>query len=132
MRTYEDYLPERRFYELAEIINSSRSLKEGYYLCKTTDGFEVSVTHEFHDEVEFVDGSKLFIKERYFLERRALLIKYVYIYRNANGLEIFRCDNSPHHPDVWTFPHHKHYVHTDRIYPFSGGLADFISEIERY
>ena len=44
MGTYEGYLAERRFYEITEIINSSRFLKEGYYLCRTINGFEVSVT----------------------------------------------------------------------------------------
>ena len=42
MGTYEGYLAERRFYEITEIINSSRFLKEGYYLCRTINGFEVS------------------------------------------------------------------------------------------
>jgi hypothetical protein len=33
---------------------------------------------------------------------------YTYHYQNADIELIFRYDNAPHHPEVATFPHHKH------------------------
>lgn len=33
--------------------------------------------------------------------------RYRYHYRNGD-VQIFRYDNAPHHPQLQTFPHHKH------------------------
>ena len=33
---------------------------------------------------------------------------YVYHYQKANGTLVFRYDNTPHHPGIASFPHHKH------------------------
>jgi len=35
-------------------------------------------------------------------------VKYRYQYMNEQQDLIFRYDNAPHHPDIETFPHHKH------------------------
>jgi hypothetical protein len=35
-------------------------------------------------------------------------IKYRYQYMNDEMESVFRYDNAPHHPDIKTFPHHKH------------------------
>ena len=35
-------------------------------------------------------------------------VKYRYQYMDAEQFLIFRYDNAPHHPDITTFPHHKH------------------------
>jgi len=35
-------------------------------------------------------------------------IRYAYHYQNKDGEIIFRYDNSPHYPDINTYPHHKH------------------------
>ncbi|MEW5956819.1 MAG: DUF6516 family protein [Chloroflexota bacterium] len=32
----------------------------------------------------------------------------MYHYQHANGMLIFRYDNVPHHPEIETYPHHKH------------------------
>jgi hypothetical protein len=42
-------------------------------------------------------------------------VKYRYQYMDEVQNLIFRYDNAPHHPDVRTFPHHKH---------TSGGVAE--------
>ena len=34
--------------------------------------------------------------------------KYGYDWRDVNNNLIIRWDNSPHHPSISTFPHHKH------------------------
>lgn len=33
---------------------------------------------------------------------------YVYQYQKADGALVFRYDNTPHFPDLFSFPHHKH------------------------
>jgi hypothetical protein len=35
-------------------------------------------------------------------------LSYRYHYQNPDGSTIFRYDNTPHHPDVDTYPDHKH------------------------
>jgi hypothetical protein len=35
-------------------------------------------------------------------------LKYRYHYEDPDGRLVFRYDNAPHHPEVETFPHHKH------------------------
>ncbi len=35
--------------------------------------------------------------------------KYKYHFRNQTDEMIFRYDNAPHHQNVTTFPHHKHF-----------------------
>lgn len=34
--------------------------------------------------------------------------KYRLHYMNAGGQMVFRYDNSPHHPEIDSYPHHKH------------------------
>ena len=50
------------------------------------------------------DDSNLFIRE--FISSS----KYIYAYhwQAKNGHIIMRWDNAPHHPNLETFPHHKH------------------------
>jgi hypothetical protein len=43
-------------------------------------------------------------------------VSYAYSYlRNAQ--RVFRYDNAPHHPEVITYPHHKHLGPQDRLAP---------------
>jgi hypothetical protein len=46
-------------------------------------------------------------------------IKYKYHFRSYSDEMIFRYDNAPHHPNVLTFPHQKHFesVITESIEP---------------
>lgn len=41
--------------------------------------------------------------------------KYRFQYMSADGRMVFRYDNAPHHPDVASFPHHKHVP--DKVIP---------------
>jgi hypothetical protein len=74
---------------------------------------------------------KLRIKEKYFIEDYQLRIAYGYVLINEVGDHIFSCDNMPHHPQVRTFPHHKHRYPKDRFKPteFSGRFEDFLEEV---
>ena len=56
----------------------------------------------------FRDGSRLEFTETVTIERYRP-VKLFYIYQYISGEEaIFRYDNAPHHPDLPTFPHHRH------------------------
>ena len=50
------------------------------------------------------DGSSLHIRE-FFSSDDAL---YSYHWQDEDGSLIIRWDNSPHHPKLGTYPHHKH------------------------
>lgn len=55
--------------------------------------------------ITFIDESVLHIKDYLFVDGRR---KYSYHWQDNSGKLITRWDNSPHHPQVHTFPHHKH------------------------
>ncbi len=55
--------------------------------------------------IVFLDGTILEFTESITPER----LKYRYHYMKGDGTLIFRYDNMPHHPELSTFPHHKHY-----------------------
>ncbi|HEX9975503.1 MAG TPA: DUF6516 family protein [bacterium] len=56
-------------------------------------------------QVNLIDGSELHIKDYLFLDGKR---KYSYHWQDANGNLISRWDNSPHHQEISTFPHHRH------------------------
>ncbi len=55
--------------------------------------------------IEFIDGSVLHIKDYLFLNGKR---KYSYHWQDKKGNLISRWDNSPHHKNISTFPHHRH------------------------
>ncbi len=55
--------------------------------------------------LQFKDGSSLYIKDYLFLNGKR---KYSYHWQDTGGNLIARWDNSPHHKDISSFPHHKH------------------------
>ena len=55
-------------------------------------------------KAEIIDGSVLHIRE--YVSRDDNL--YSYHWQNEDGSLRVRWDNSPHHKDLRTFPHHKH------------------------
>lgn len=60
-----------------------------------------------HGAVMFEIASRLDFVEVKQADKQAK-IKYRYHYMDANQALIFRYDNAPHHPNLSTFPHHKH------------------------
>ncbi len=70
----------------------------------------VKETTIFAARVGFIDGSTLNIVEQVIpageWDFRRLV--YSFHYQRADGALIFRYDNSPHFPDLPTFPAHKH------------------------
>jgi hypothetical protein len=41
--------------------------------------------------------------------------KYAFQWMRPNGALLMRCDNAPHHPNIATFPHHRHVGSEDAI-----------------
>jgi hypothetical protein len=58
--------------------------------------------------IYFADGSRLEFPERVVVEQRRLVKKEYRYHLVSDGAPVFRYDNAPHHPQVTTFPHHKH------------------------
>ncbi len=75
----------------------------------------------YSSEKGLIGGRLSFIDESilYFAEVKGIKtiskIKYRYHYQKRDEEIIFRYDNSKHHPDIKTFPHHKH--QTGKILP---------------
>lgn len=59
-------------------------------------------------EIYFLDGSLLHLREFVNVEHGVERYMYVYHYQRSDGTFILRYDNTPHFPDLPTFPHHKH------------------------
>ena len=129
METLLGNLISRRVFEIVEIVNHSRYIANPYFLTEHDD-FDASILCWFRDSITFVDGSKLFIREEYQLVDWELVIRYGYVYLDVSGSEVLRFDNSPFHPEVWSFPHHKHLAGVPDVKPFSGELRAVISEID--
>jgi hypothetical protein len=58
------------------------------------------------------------------------LYKYGYHYQDRSGNMIFRYDMAPHHPEIPTFPHHKHIRSNGVINSTPPTLALVLGEIE--
>jgi hypothetical protein len=56
-------------------------------------------------KVQFIDESVLHIKDYLFLDGKR---KYSFQWQTQEGGLISRWDNSPHHKEISTFPHHQH------------------------
>lgn len=63
----------------------------------------------FEGRLRFWDGSLLELIETLVVRGFVVVkIDYSYHYQDRADQLIFRYDNAPHHPEVATFPHHKH------------------------
>ncbi len=108
----------------------SRQVVEVTGLEVTDRSDKTGQTSEFFCSLRFYDGSELQVVEKLITEHLALLkSRYVYHYQDAKGELIFRYDNSPHHPEIETFPHHKHV--SDKVLPSRPpDLSDVLREID--
>lgn len=60
-----------------------------------------------------LEGFALHIAEYVITEPVLNRVKYRYHLQTATGQLICRWDNVPHHPNIATFPHHRHDKHGD-------------------
>jgi len=85
-----------------------------------------------HGNIGMVDGSTLQFLE--LIDRKGDEIirpKYRFHFMDSADKMIFRYDNAPHHPEVPTYPHHKHIQDEEKPKQSKEiGLRDVLSEIE--
>jgi hypothetical protein len=81
--------------------------------------------------LKFYDGSLLDFDEVILLRNEQLIkLRYAYHYQSETGEVIFRYDNVPHHPNILTYPHHKHIG--SAIEPsLAPDLSEVLREIEQ-
>lgn len=80
-------------------------------------------------QIDLLDDSRLDFIEVIDAGKSAK-IKYRYHYMSDQNSMIFRYDNARHHPEIATFPHHKHL--SDHIAKCEEpNIATVLSEIER-
>ena len=61
-------------------------------------------------EIIFIDNSSLIMFQHVRIkEYKVIITDYRYHYMDADNRLIFRYDNAPHHPEIHTFPYHKHF-----------------------
>jgi len=84
-------------------------------------------------EITFTDSSMLHFRELVDLRQPMRLIMYAYHYQNAEGALVFRYDNTAHHMNVDTFPHHKHSADGNIVAVHDvPGLEAILCEIEAF
>lgn len=59
-------------------------------------------------DIIFVDGALLHFRELIDLESSPPRLMYSFHYQRTDASLVFRYDDTPHHPEISTFPHHKH------------------------
>jgi hypothetical protein len=85
----------------------------------------------FKAKLRFLDDSHLVIGEdieavgQHGIRR----ISFLFHYQRANGSLVFRYDNSPHYPQLSTFPSHKH-TEADVVAADPPALTDVLNEID--
>jgi hypothetical protein len=81
--------------------------------------------------LKFHDGSLLDFDEVILLRNEQLVkLRYAYHYQNESGEVIFRYDNAPHYPNIFTYPHHKHVA--SAVEPAQvPDLSEILHEIEQ-
>ena len=97
----------RRYLErLRDTIYSRREIHVEYFRIAEVLSDRLSA---IEGRLCFHDGSLLEFDETV-IERGVVLVKtdYAYHYQRADGTLIFRYDNSPHHPEIVTYPDHLH------------------------
>lgn len=72
----------------------------------------VGTSYELREAVFLRDGSKLYVKD-YLYQNGSR--KYAYHWRTKDGQDIGRWDNSPHWPNLKTFPHHFHNAQSNSV-----------------
>jgi hypothetical protein len=111
---------------LHDILYSRRDIRVEHQ-----DIVETDVDAVFTVRVRFLDDSLLIINEELEIQgkRRLQRAGYVFHYQRVDGALIFRYDNSPHYPQLATFPDHKH-VGDTVITAEPPDLAEVLREID--
>jgi hypothetical protein len=82
-------------------------------------------------KVKFINSFELHFKEYLLSLPTIKKISYSYHFQNQDGEIIFRYDNARNHPEINTYPNHKHTK--EKILPaVEPSLSDILAEIIRY
>lgn len=105
--------------EFSHIVSDSNTNEKNYSDKRGFIGGKVNFSDD--SSLDFAEVKDIEIVEK---------IKYRYHYMDSDSEMEFRYDNSKHHPDIETFPHHKH---TKKgIEPCEEPeIKDILSEIEK-
>lgn len=92
---------------------------------------DAATLQEFDAKYPLTNGWIVYVRERYRSTDYELHVDYVYLLVDSTGNPIFSCDNAPHHPQVRSFPNHKHRYPKDLFKPtaFSGQIEDFLEDV---
>ncbi len=71
-----------------------------------TEYTETKTLAKLKSKIRLYDGSILYVREIYINQQ---LIDYSYYWFNIDEKLKIGWDNAPHHPEIYTFPHHKHF-----------------------
>jgi hypothetical protein len=111
-----------------------RTLRRNPQVSKLEEPFTCLASDDFNGlvrgRVSFWDGSYL---DLYEVVSTGLgypvRISYAYTYLK-DGRRVFRYANAPHHPEITTFPHHKHIGPEERLAPADQpSLSQVLQEI---
>lgn len=83
----------------------------------------------FRANLRFQDHSRLYILEELKFDEKRSLQRLKFRYQDMDGNLRFRYDNSPHYPQLPTFPSHKH-IGDKVIAAEPPDLADVLREID--
>ncbi|PKO21464.1 MAG: hypothetical protein CVU38_14640 [Chloroflexi bacterium HGW-Chloroflexi-1] len=111
---------------LADTLHSRHDITlEELRLTLTTVGAIFQASARFYDE------SRLLMVEEVerISSRDVRRVAYKFHYQQADGTLLFRYDDSPHHPHLSTFPHHKH-AGSSVIETGAPDMADVLREID--
>ncbi len=125
-----DYLISQRVYFLLNEIEArlSAHLREAVY--EVIDVQQCVDARKLLSKIRLQNDTILAIREAYSLRGYELEVFYNYMLLTAAESPLFSYDNSPHHPHLATFPHHKHFYPKRKHTPvgFSGQFQDALEE----
>ncbi len=82
-------------------------------------------------DLYFADNTCLHFRELLEVHTNVARLMYSYHYQRLDGTLIFRYDDTPHHPSLPGFPHHKHVNSEGTIIPCDlPDLSSILREIE--
>ncbi len=80
-------------------------------------------------KIQLIDGSNLRIIEEWSNQH---LVQYSYYWLDEENNLIIGWDNAPHHPQITTYPHHKHIEKQDSVFDSENknleSVLDFIKD----
>ena len=116
---------------LGEVEAVLQSLKD-CHLEKYEEEILTSQRANLRVRIRFSKGQLLELNEAVIVDGGSLKhLSYRYHFQGKNNKLIFRYDNTPHFPDLETFPHHKHLP--NQVMPTEKpSITEVINEIKEY